>query len=327
MARRLPAFGGWLSVPLAPGPELEGPGSSQSRPWGARRAGAGPRRALGPSRGVAGGDGPRRWGARTPGWLLGNGFQAAQGGEGVGVCGERERQMSGAPAGLQAPPRAHSCPHPAPPLRCCWGKRWAWAHRQGPPGAGTAQGPRAPGPRYLALGSSQSLTRKAAWGQKGEEGGQRRGGAGRGQTDARLGGYRGGAGGWPSFQHALPGLGLLPATRGHRQCCHDQPWGRGGGSRAELLRHASPGPRATVKLLPSHFANRGLYVEILSPSQEPRPDYPEECGAGQGPGGGRRRAWKLPRDPGSQAGLQRPPFGLQASASGPGSDSPVPSPG
>ena len=119
VARPLPAFGGWLSVPLAPGPELEGPGSSQSCPWGARRAVAGPCRALGPSRGVARGDGPRRWGARTPGRLLGNGFQAAQRGEGVGVCGETERQVSGRPRGSvpTGAPRSgpSTCSEPPPP--------------------------------------------------------------------------------------------------------------------------------------------------------------------------------------------------------------------
>lgn len=128
--------------------------------------------------------------------------------KGWASAGRGRGRCQGCPRGSRPLHVLTAAPTLPPPLRCCWGKRWAWAHRQGPPGAGAAQGPRAAGPRYLALSRSQSLTRKAAWGQKGEEGGQRRAGAGRGQTDARLGGYGGGAGGWPSFQHALPGLGL-----------------------------------------------------------------------------------------------------------------------
>ena len=46
-----------------------------------------------------------------------------------------------------------------------------YAHRQGPPKA-RAAGHTGAGPRYLALGCSQFLTREAAWGQKGEQGGQ-----------------------------------------------------------------------------------------------------------------------------------------------------------
>lgn len=74
-------------------------------------------------------------------------------------------------------------------------------------------------------------------------------------------------------------------TRGHRQICHDQPWGRVGAPEqsCSYMRPQDQGPRPSCS---PHTANRGLYVETLSPSQEPRPDSLEDCGAGQGEAGG-----------------------------------------
>lgn len=197
IARPLPAIGGQFSVPMvAPGPEMQGHGGAPSRSWRAPGVGAGSGRALRPSQDGAGRGSLLRGGARAHGWLLRNGFQAAQGGdrplhgEGAGVCGGkgvgcvRARPHGPWPQDPQRPgPHAHTAALcPALGFHCCF------AHRRGPRGPtgqvwvflglGTAEGTRGAGPRYLALGRSQFLTMEAAWGQK-EQGDQHGGGAGR----------------------------------------------------------------------------------------------------------------------------------------------------
>lgn len=94
IARPLPAIGGQFSVPMvAPGPEMQGHGGAPSCSWRAPGFGAGSCGALRPSQDGAGRGSLLRGGARAHGWLLRNGFQAAQGGdrplhgEGAGVCG------------------------------------------------------------------------------------------------------------------------------------------------------------------------------------------------------------------------------------------------
>lgn len=99
--------------------------------------------------------------------------------------------------------------------------------------AGDSTGHTGAGPHYLALGCSQSLTMEAAWGQKGEQGGQRVGGAGRwtdkqqGWVGCRVGSGSGG-GEWLSFQPPPPrqqaraprqgALRLLPVTQPRKSC-------------------------------------------------------------------------------------------------------------
>lgn len=142
---------------------------------------------------------------------------------------ERRRACRAHPPGTvpAGPPTARplgghaAAPHPALRLCRCWG--W-WA--DGPVSTGrvhgarpTSQagdgtgctGDRGTGPHYLALGCSQSLTTEAAWGQKGEQSGQHRGGAAR-WTNIEAGRVQGWRGGDSSA--FSPSTGRGPVTAG-----------------------------------------------------------------------------------------------------------------
>lgn len=132
-------------------------------------------------------------------------------------------------ARTQAPPCAYSCPHtPLPPAHplvlLLLGKELAsMPTGRGPPKA--RAGHTGAGPRYLALGCSQFLTREAAWGQKGEQGGQQvwgwpwtqEGRLGTCKREAQLQAHPPQVGSAPCDQ------GPLPVSRGHKQVCHDHP--------------------------------------------------------------------------------------------------------